>query len=438
MKKIILSLVTLITGSTVFSQTIRPMEKIDRSLRTLQTAIAHFQTSLADHDPDSCAQQLLPLATEAASQFIIGHTLNNIAPEQTLRLYEAAARADPNEDRYLQAYATALLRQGNYTAATPLLEKLAARQPDDYRFQVWLADSYIHTGQPKQAVAAWKKADYDSHHQAIDQAICNVYGPSSQYRQRDSLRKAITAGKTAAAYPLIYLDCNWATDWWHTVALDSFLTADLQLIQDKGLPAKDLQILQFYADLKQLPEITYDKLLDMLSINQLIIRDQPLPSNGKLAADLLYASFRQRIADPDEFFAQRGDDLLHLAKKYNDVEFLHIYSHLQTTVQGKVAPEIALQGWKTYHDEHCAISYLTVKKNKKYDDPELALALKEFPDAPLLYFYKASLADIEKKPDAPAWLAKAIQREFRSLGSDAAHTAAKLNEYFSYLGEYTK
>ncbi|WP_211999846.1 M48 family metallopeptidase [Chitinophaga sp. HK235] len=439
MKNLVLLMVTLMAAVAGYAQSIPSYgEKIDRASHILQPALQRFKTDVITHDLDSCIQQLLPLADDPAKKFVVGNFLFNIDVDHSYRLHEAAWQADSSQYNYLLEYAMELQRRGSYSQATPLLEKFAAYAPDDYRLQVWLADCYINTGQPEKAITAWKKADYNNHHNhnTIDQAIWTVYGQASQLRQRNSWRKEVSAGKSASAYPLIFLDSNWETDWWNTIAMDSFLMADLQLAQEKGLAARDLQVLQFYADLKQLPEITYSKLMDMLAINQLILNNHPLPASGKLAGSLLDATFNLTIADPDEFFALRGDELLRLAKKHKDVAYLNIYSKLQTAIKGKVAPEIALTGWKEYHDEGFAVSYLNGKVPKTtYDDPELDQALKAFPDAPLLYFMKASLANIEKKPDQQELLIKTIQREFRSLGSDPHRYATKLNQYFDYLSQ---
>lgn len=437
MKKLLLSFITLLTWTSASTQALHDQqEKIEQASHALAPAILTFQRHIITEDLQHSIDQLIAAANDPYKKFVVAGLIYNMDTARSFQLHEAAYNADPAGNHFLLEYAIEQHRRGNYAQAAALYEKYAPTAPEDLRITIWLADCYINTSQPEKAMTAWKQADFRNNQRFINKAIHTIYGRTDQFQQRDSWRKELAAGKTSPAYPLIFQDTNWELDWWENMVMDSFLTADLELVQKSGLPVKDVDVLQGYADLKLLPEINRDAMTGMLTINHLILGTDPLPVNGKLTNNLLSTCFALGLVNEDVFFENRGKELPGLAHKKKDVAFLLLYITLETAVKGKASPEILLDGWKKFHDEQCAISYLySIRKTLKYDSPELAQAIKEFPDAAMLYWAKASAANNEGKPGIKDLLIKTIQQEFKSLKSDGRQSATRLNEYFSYLGE---
>jgi len=410
-------------------------ELIDKAKDGLQTAMANFSNCIVQSDAKKCIDSLLVNATDEYRKYLIGGMLYEIDTAQSFKLHKEAYLANQLEQNFILEYAIELHRKRKYAEAARLYESYALKMPTDIRVYVWLADCYINTGEINRSIENWDKANHSENHTSIDFAIHIIYGRADEIEKRNVYRTEIAQGRSASYYPLIFLDQNWEFDWWNSGVQEYFLTADLDLVRSKlGAGNNDLKILDAYVSIKKLEkEGNSAAIKEILSDNDLILDNKPLPQFGNIASDLLRICFVNGLLNEKSFYNTRGRELLALAKQTKDGELLNIYAYLQATVDGRVKPETDLLGWKEFKDERFAISYFIGKAaNNKYDDPELNQALSDFPESAKLYWVKTNCAKIEGK-EIKSHLVELIKREFKTLGSDKSRFSDRLNSYFSYL-----
>ncbi|MFC7772990.1 tetratricopeptide repeat protein [Flavobacterium sp. GCM10027622] len=410
--------------------------KIETAKKELESSISTFQRCLVNSDLDACVHTLVQSAKNEYEKYIIGTILYEIDKEQSFRMQKEAYTTNPNNIYFILEYALALHRKGDFAEAAKLYEQYRSAKPDDYRVHVWLSDCYINLESVDQSLSHWKKGNHANNHVGYDFAIQTVYGRADQLKLRNNYRKEIEKGNLQAFYPLISLDMTWELDWWNSNVQEIFLKEDLLLAKNKlDQNGVDYKTLQAYVTIKKLSKSSSesDKLQSLFTENKLIIGNYPLPANGKITSDLLRICFLKKILSERDFYEHRGNELLQLAEKTKDVDILNIYAYLQATVKGKVDPAIDRLGWTNYKDERFAISYFLGKADQnRFDDPELAQALRDFPNSSQLLWVKLNCAKIEKKPLQPL-LTEVIKREFKTLASDQSRYSYALKSYFYYL-----
>ncbi|UAY50838.1 tetratricopeptide repeat protein [Ferruginibacter albus] len=395
-----------------------------------------FDSCMVTSDLDNCIVTLLKNTDNEYKKYIIGGLLYDIDKDKSFQLHKETYLSKPEDLNFNLEYAIELHRNGEFEEAAKLYEKYEKEKPEDFRVNVWLADCYINIGDVEKSIENWNKSDHPNHHTSIDFAIHTIYGRTDQIKLRNDYRKEIEQGNIEAFYPLILLDMNWELDWWNSVIQEYFLAEDLLLAKNKlNQNDNDYKIIQAYVKIKNLSKSgnNSDSIKSILIQNKLIMDSNPLPTNGQLTSDLLRICFINKILSENDFYKQRGNDLLNLAKKTKDKETLNIYAYLQATVNDKVDSFIDKLGWTDFKDERFAISYFMGKADKnRYDDKELSQALADFPNSSKLYWVKANCAKIENKPLRPI-LIELIKREFKTLGSDENHSSYPLKSYFYYL-----
>jgi len=434
--KNILLLIALIISSVCHAQTLtEDRDKIDAANEALTPAIKQFVDCTMRGD-GACAQDLIGAAKNEYEKYIVGGVLYQSDPEQSFRLHHEAYLANPNNLYFTLEYAIGLHRKGDYKNAAALYEKYTKQKPDDFRLYVWLADCYMNTGNIDQAISEWNKADHPHNHTGIDFAICTIYGDTTQMKKRIGYRKQLITGDASAIYPLIFLDANWATDWWNSTILTEALTQDLA--SSKGIlkeNSSDYKILAAYAAIKKLAqaETGADSIKLLLMQNNLLIGKGIIPAYGPIASDLLRICFINKLLNENEFYRDRGPELLQAARATKDKELMNIYAYLQGVVNGHIDAATDLSGWKDFHDDRFAMSYFIGKgAENKYDDPQLAQALIDFPNSASLYWIKANCAKIENKPMRPI-LIELIKKDFKTLQSDTERSSYPLNSFFGAL-----
>lgn len=439
MKSIFVLLFTTTFLATCSGQTqklVSDRDQIDKAKGDLQNAMTTFSSCIVKSDTKICIYSLTSKATSEYKKYLIGGMLYEIDTFQSFKLHKEAYLAIPQEQNFILEYAIELHRKRQYIEAAKLYEAYSAKEKNDIRIYVWLSDCYINIGETNKSIENWQKANHSQNHTSIDFAIHTIYARTNQIENRNNYKTEIAQGKSMSLYPLIFLDENWEFDWWNSGVQEYFLANDIVLAKTK-LDAKsnDLKILEAYIAIKKLEKETgkANAIKKILSGNNLILENKPLPQFGSMASDLLRICFINGLLNEKSFYQLRGQELLNLAKKTNDKEVLNIYAYLQATVNGKVKQEIDLLGWKEFKDERFAISYFIGKADKnKYDDKELKQALTDFPNSAKLYWVKTNCAKIEGKELKPH-LIELIKREFKTLGSDESHFSDQLNSYFGYL-----
>lgn len=411
-------------------------DKIEAAKKELESRITAFNRCLVNSDLDDCVLTLAKSAKNEYEKYFLGTVLYEIDKDQSFQLHQEAYAANTNSLYFVLEYALALHRKGEFSEAAKLYEKYSNAKPEDYRVHVWLADCYINLGDINRSLSNWKKGNHSDNHVGFDFAIHTVYGRADQVKMRNNYRKEIAKGNLQAFYPLISLDMTWELDWWNTNVQEYFLEEDLHLAKNKlDQNGIDYKTLQTYVTIKKLSKSSdkSDAIKSLLTENKLIIGSYPLPANGKIASDMLRICFVNQILSENDFYNQRGDELLQLAEKTKDIEILNIYAYLQATAKGEVDPAIDHSGWVNFKDERFAISYFIGKADKnRYDDPELAQALTDFPNSAKLLWVKLNCAKIENKPLQPI-LTELIKLEFKTLGSDQSRYSYALKSYFYYL-----
>lgn len=411
-------------------------EQIEKAKQELQTSISLFSTSMVDKDLDSCITVLIAKADNGFKKYIVGGLLFEIDKDKSLQLHKEAFQSTETDENFVLDYAIELHRKGNYKEAADLYEKYVKQKTDDYRAYVWLADCYINLGETQKSIDNWIKANHPKNHTGIDFAIHTIYGNTNQVRQRNEFRKLILKGDLSKLNDLIFLDQNWEMDWWNKKAQVNFLNEDLKLAKQKLTEVnQDYKLLKAYTEIKKI-ENDATKTVEIkriLTINQIILNNKPLPQFGQIASDLLRICFVNQFVNETEYYKQNGDYLLQISNKTKDKDLLNIYAYLQATVDGQVKPEIDKLGWTEFEDERFAISYFLGKADKnKFDDPELSQALIDFPNSSKLYWVKLNCAKIERKKLKPI-IIEVIKREFKTLGSDESKYSYYLKNYFGYL-----
>lgn len=410
--------------------------KIDAASAEIKNALDRFSKCLVTGNLETCISDFMREGTDPYKKFAIGTALYDISPESALKLCQEAYAVHPDEINFTRELAMCYHKNHNYKAAAPLYEKYFEAEPGDSRVNAWLADCYINTGDIAKASDMWAKVDFTKNHTGTDFAIHAVYGnDNEQLKKRNDYRKAVVKGDVNAAYRLIFLDLHWQKDWWNTIVQEIFLEEDLKLIQKlSSKHAKEVNFLKGYAALKQSgKKESKTGIKQFLENHNVILDGKPLVTHGIVQSDLFRMSLEDSIITAEGFYKQRGNEILNMAKKNNDIEMLNIYAHLQATVEGKVDPAIDKLGWHQFKDERFVVSYFIGKADSnRYDDPELAQALKDFPTSSNLQWVKVNCAYIEKK-NFREELIRLIQKEFRSLKTDKSRSANSLNGYFFML-----
>jgi tetratricopeptide (TPR) repeat protein len=433
----ILTLIALCFSTVCHAQTLsEDRDKIEAATNSLTPAIKQFASCTQQGD-DGCAQDLVKAAKNEYDKYIIGGALYQAYPEQSFRLHHEAYVANPNNLFFNLEYAIELHRKGDYKGAAELYEKYSSQKPDDIRLYVWLADCYINTGDVDKAITNWNKAGHASKHTSIDFAINTIYGDTTKVKKRSSYRKLLGAGTASAVYPLIFLDANWETDWWNTTVLDDAVSPDMALAKSiLKEDSQDYKIVAAYIAVKKMTQTDpdADKIKQLLTANNLVIGKGIIPAYGPMASDLLRICFINKLIEENQFYKDRGAELLQAARATKDKELMNIYAYLQGAVNGRVDAATDLAGWKDFHDERFAASYFMGKGAKnKYDDPELAQAITDFPNSSTLYWIKANCAKVEHKPMKPT-LVELIKRDFKTLQSGGDERSSyPLNSFFGAL-----
>jgi len=436
MRHYLLIILILISFSCHSQTLVSNRDKIETAKKELTAAMTNFSNCIVAADLDNCMLDLIKNADNEYKKYVIGGLLYNIDKDKSFQLHKEAYLSKPDELAFHLEYAIELHRKGEFEEAAKLYEKYSKEKSEDFRINVWLADCYINTGDIHKSIANWTKSDHAKHHTSIDYAINTIYGDTDQIKTRNNYRKEIEKGNKTLFYSLIFLDMNWKLDWWNTILNKDFLKEDGQLLKSKvEKDTIDYNTIQTYIKIKNLSKSNNsgDSIKSLLINNKMILGSNPLPTNGQIASDLLRICFMNQLISEKEFYDIRGQELLKLAEATKDRELLNIYAYLQATVNGKVDASIDKLGWTEFKDERFAISYFIGKGDKnRFNDKELAQALRDFPNSSKLYWVKVNCAKIENIELRP-YLIELIKREFKTLGSDPNHYSYPLKSYFGYL-----
>ena len=437
MKKKLLIAFLLLQSISFFAQNIEAnRDKIKQAQTELAQSLSEYFSNIATTDLDTLFNQLITSkAYHAENEFhnyLIGGILFNIDATQSYEYHEKAYNARPNDENFILEYALELHRKQEFAKAAELYEKYMLNKVEDKRINALLADCYMNTGDTQKAIDCWNKADHAKNHTSIDFAINIVYGNNDQFRIRNTIRNEIKQNNFKRMDDLIFMDSNWATDWYNSGVNKRFLDEDIDFIKNQlGENNEDYLILKAYMSVKE--ERDGGKITKILKDNSLLIDNGKLPKFGNIASNLLKICFQKGVLTEKEFYTTRGEALLNQASETHNIELLNVYAYLQAEVDGKVKPEIDKLGWKTFKDERFAVSYfLGQDAETSCAGTEVAEAIRDFPSSSKLYWFSAYCAG-EKGEKMKPYLIELIKKEFKTLKSDPSRYSYKLKGYFGLL-----
>ena len=412
-------------------------EKIKKAQAEINPALEYFFSNcLVNKDCDDCINDLISKAKNEYQKYLIGGALYNIDSKTSYDLHKSAYEKYPNELNFNLEYAIESHRIGDYKTAIKHYEIYKQVNDTDYRIDAWLSECYLNIGNYSKAIEHWKEANHSKNHIGIDKAIHIIHGQVDQIKRRSELIAKTKSKDSKSAYELIFLDMNWELDWWNNNIQEYFLEKDINTIKNSfGSDSKEYLQLSAYNKIKHLSKKSSpkDSIKTALLDSKLILDNNQMPINGKVASDLLRISFINRLLDEKVFFEKRGQEIIELADKYKDEELLNIYAYLESVATGHVSEETDKKGWNEYQSEKFAISYFIGLADKnKYDNPDLEKALTDFPNSSKIHWVKLNCAKIEGKDIKPD-LIEVIKKEFKTLGSDQSKYSYGLKNYFYLL-----
>ncbi len=412
-------------------------EKIKKAETEIQPALNYFLSDcLVNRDCKDCVNNLVSKVKNEYQRYLIGGVLYNIDSKTSYQLHKSAYENHPNELNFNLEYAIESHRIGDYKTAIKHYEVYKQTNDIDYRIDVWLSECYLNLENYSKAITHWKAANHQKNHTGIDKAIHTIHGQFDQIKKRSNLIAKTTSKDINSAYELIFLDMNWKLDWWNENIQEYFLEKDINTIKNTfGANNKDYLQLSAYNKIKHLSKTSNakDSIKVTLLDSKLILDNNQMPINGKIASDLLRISLANHLIDEKEFFEKRGQEIIALANTYKDEELLNIYAYLESVVTGHVSEQTDKKGWDEYQSEKFAISYFMGLANKnKYDNPDLEKALRDFPKSSKIHWVKLNCAKIEGKP-LKIDLIEVLKKEFKTLGTHKNKYSYGLNSYFRLL-----
>ncbi|MQP23820.1 hypothetical protein GFJ94_01935 [Flavobacterium sp. LMO8] len=412
-------------------------EKIKKAQAEINPDLEYFFSDcLVNKNCDDCIKDLVSKAKNEYQKYLIGGALYNIDSKTSYALHKSAYEKYPNELNFHLEYAIESHRIGDYKTAIKHYETYKQVNDTDYRIDVWLSECYLNIDNFSKAIEHWKEANHSKNHIGIDKAIYIIHGEVEQIKRRSELIAKTKSKDSKSAYELIFLDMNWELDWWNNNIQEYFLEKDINTIKNSfGSDSKEYIQLSAYNKIKHLSKksSSEDSIKIALLDSKLILDNNQMPINGKVASDLLRISFINRLLDEKDFFEKRGQEMIELADIYKDEELLNIYAYLESVATGHVSEETDKKGWNEYQSEKFAISYFIGLADKnKYDNPDLRKALTDFPNSSKIHWVKLNCAKIEGK-DIKVDLIEVIKKEFKTLGSDQNKYSYGLKNYFYLL-----
>ncbi len=381
----------------------------------------------------------------AADCFVLGEIFFRYDIDRAVKYYRRASDLLPDEQETDLELGRSLHRQGYYSEAGLRYELFLEENPDRFLPHALLAECLIRAGKLKEAVEHWDKAYPEDNSTGIGRGIGEVHGPASPLKRRADLLKAVREGQTAKMEDIMALSAAWDTDWWSAEVNKAFLQRDVEMA--KQVLAKEpqrLAELTLYAR-TYLEEANAEWLKKELEAGGWILGGRgKLPASSRVSERLISLVVKQRLTDPAFLLARFEEELRKrsFGEGSNDLGAAQLLAGLLIKAgkeRSADATAVKRTGWLQYHDPVLAGGYLADKLNQnqlKLDSPELAQALKEFPQDGLLCMLRFILAKEEGKPLREP-LAAAIQAEFNQLSVSVGtiKDTSRLNFFFKTLKE---
>ncbi len=387
---------------------------------------------------DLANKRLLDLAEKEKSpaiDLLVANHLYNTDRAASYMLHKRAYDAKPSEPATVLEWAMERHRKGEYAEAVPLYEQYVEIVPTAPQYNALLADCLVRQGKFAEATAVWDAADHPRNHDAVDTAICDVYGEISPLRRRADLIGQIKGGDGSQAERLIALDLHMDQDWWNASPSEEAVEHDLPIIERSlGTESPRFKAIQCWANTKG-KDASVDDIKSELHNAGLVIE------NGKLGSTV--SSRRADRRGGREPHRNEKSALRRSLKKNSAnglarnmaASTLKILISLSSEHPDRL-PDFNKYGWDRYADPQFAAGLLTIMwsgDKLTSDSPELVAALKQFPNNSVITQLAVRCAS--EKDLTRDLLVTAIKSEFHHLspGSDGQPSSDTLDAHFKRL-----
>jgi hypothetical protein len=161
----------------------------------------------------------------------------------------------------------------------------------------------------------------------------------------------------------------------------------------------------------------------ILARHRLLIDPQrTVPTHGGLLSVMVVSAVRSEGMDVNSLRKEIGPKVLELARRGNDLALWNVAMYVSPDNTPEEVIKVEREGWKATGDARFAATVLAQKSRQgqlKADDPELAEALKQFPESGLVQKVAYDVAARENKITREL-LADAAKAEFTRFTSFVA------------------
>jgi len=394
----------------------------------------------AEGYPSAGNQVLVSFAEQDGSPlaaYMIGNVLYGSDPSAAYRLHLLALEAFPQAPDAVLAVALDEHRHGEYARAI-INYQFVLRTAKAAQFSALLADCLIRTGQLEAAVAAWNQAGPAKNAEAIETAICTVYGPLRPEQRRGDLIALIEAGDLTKFTDLILLDLSFDTDWWSAKVNDEALNADLKRAS-LALGRRDAryQALAVYAKLGRVAEKKQSEIKKALTDAQLVIGPAAeLPTDSQIARALCELAVTAKVVTPAELWTAYQATLRSRVER-QDHNALRLLCWLAAATRNPELTDFDRLGWEEWNDPAFASSFMVdLYREKKLTTPtdsQLLAAIAISPDNAALHNLRIVLAGDDV---TNAMIVGAIKAEYHKLSvGNGRRDTTRLDALFDALGK---
>lgn len=396
----------------------------------------------AGRQPEANAQILatFPEPRTPEQQLVLGNVLFRQDMVASYRLHKEAAARLPNSDEAQFEWALEQHRAREWQGAAQSYQQFLSRQPDYAGAHALLAECWLRLGETSKACQSWGASDKAGSGTlvAFESMVCEVHSGPLPDGPRAALIARIQKGDLGAAAELITLDSAWQTDWWNSDLREDNLDADMQLIRAQNFPpSRDLDAVLCAGDAARAK--TQTRVRECLLQHRFLVdTDASLPDRGDLLEVMLNSALQSGVWTTATARATLGEKILAKAAAGKDAACFNAAAHLYLDQPDRLAA-IDLQGWDQTGDARFAASRIAGLMSRGLlapDHPELARALKEFPDNAVIQGVALQLQPTTPNQARSTRLTAAILAEysgFSTSGLVPRPSARKLQQLFTEL-----
>jgi tetratricopeptide (TPR) repeat protein len=418
---------------SIQAQVVVDLGKTRQTREELKVPLAKFKENLLVSDLDTLLKTLFASkefdSKNQFHNFLIGYLLKYLDFDKSFFFIEKAYNSDRNNLEFVFEYAICLHKKQQYARAAKLYEQYLEEYNDvEQPMNAMLADCYLNLGNTKKAIKKWKQTNYPETDYYIEHRMGLVYNSWDAWKVRNNLKKEISSGNLSKIDDLIFNDVTNYYNWADMTNKD-FLEADMKFVENiVGKNHEDVQILKALISIND--ETKKDEVLNILTLNKIIINNGTLTKFSKTVSNVLKICFGKGFLSTEDFAKKRGDELLEKAKSTKSVELLNIYLIFLSFNQEKKI-EAFKMGWQTCKDEDAALNYLS-HQNRQSICSIIEKLMSDFPNSARIHWNKVDcMAKNDRK--YKRMLIEGGKKEFKSTEKDPIVYSRRLNEFFNII-----